>query len=132
MIRGVDHIGVAVQDAEKSVLLYRDVLGFGVDVDRITPDGDYHIMILRLGDGRIELVQPLRPGTPVAKFIRSRGEGLHHIALRTDDIARELGSLDDKGVRLISKEWEQGMTAKRAFLHPSAACGVLVELIERR
>jgi methylmalonyl-CoA/ethylmalonyl-CoA epimerase len=131
MLRKLDHIAVVVKDIEKAVKTYTDMFGFKVVERMAGPSNDFTSVMMACGDIRVELFQPLKEGTSFAKFLAEKGGGLHHVSFVTDDIAKELKSLKAQGRKLQNEEPIQLPNAKIAFIHPSAAEGVLIELVER-
>jgi methylmalonyl-CoA/ethylmalonyl-CoA epimerase len=125
----IAHIGIAVRALADSVPFYRDVLGLPV-VPLDDADGA-SIIGLAAGESLVELLEPRQAGTPVAKFLDSRGPGIHHICFAVDDLDDALARCRAAGIRLIDQTPRVGAEGKRiAFLHPSATGGVLVELTE--
>jgi methylmalonyl-CoA/ethylmalonyl-CoA epimerase len=125
----ISHIGIAVRTLADSVPFYRDVLGLPV-VPLDDADGA-SIVGLAAGESLVELLEPREAGTPVAKFLDSRGPGIHHICFAVDDLDNALARCRAAGIRLIDQTPRVGAEGKRiAFLHPSATGGVLVELTE--
>jgi methylmalonyl-CoA/ethylmalonyl-CoA epimerase len=125
----ISHIGIAVRALADSVPFYRDVLGLPV-VPLDDADGA-SIIGLAAGESLIELLEPRTAGTPVAKFLDTRGPGIHHICFAVDDLDAALARCRAAGIRLIDQTPRVGAEGKRiAFLHPSATGGVLVELSE--
>lgn len=127
----ISHIGIAVRDLDAALPLYTDVLGLSLEgVETVESEG-VKVAFLRIGETRIELLEPLGPDSPIASFLEKRGEGIHHIALEVDGIEQRLRLLSEKGVRLIHEHPKQGAHGARiAFLHPKATGGVLYELCE--
>jgi len=127
----ISHIGIAVRDLEAALPLYTDVLGLSLEgVETVESEG-VKVAFLRIGETRIELLEPLGPDSPIASFLEKRGEGIHHIALEVDGIEERLSLLSEKGIRLINERPKQGAHGARiAFLHPKATGGVLYELCE--
>jgi methylmalonyl-CoA/ethylmalonyl-CoA epimerase len=129
MATRIAHIGIAVHALADSVPFYRDVLGLPV-VPLDDADGA-SIIGLAAGESLVELLEPREAGTPVAKFLDSRGPGIHHICFAVDDLDDALARCRAAGIRLIDQTPRVGAEGKRiAFLHPSATGGVLVELTE--
>ena len=126
----LDHIGIAVKSIEDAKI-YK-ALGLTVDhVENVQSQG-VKTAFLSVGDSNIELLEPLSPESSVAKFIEKRGEGIHHICLRVDNIETHLERLKKEGYRLINEAPVPGAHGCRvAFLHPSAGNGVLIELSEK-
>lgn len=131
MIEQLDHIAIAVQSLEEVVPFYRDQLGLAFLGYEEVPDQQVRVAMFALGSARIELLEPLSETSPICKFLQQRGNGLHHIALRTDDLKGELDRLDASGVRLIDREPRAGADHQQiAFVHPKASQGVLLELTQ--
>jgi len=129
MATRIAHIGIAVRALADSVPFYRDVIGLPV-VPLDDADGA-SIIGLAAGESLVELLEPREAGTPVAKFLDSRGPGIHHICFAVDDLDDALARCRAAGIRLIDQTPRVGAEGKRiAFLHPSATGGVLVELTE--
>lgn len=130
-VRKISHIGVAVSDLDRSIQLYRDVLGLElVDVEEV-PDQQVRVALFRVGESRVELLGATSPRSPVARFLERHGEGVHHVAYEVDDLAAALQALQAQGVELIDKTPRVGAGGMRiAFVHPRALGGVLTELCE--
>ena len=133
MIEDIDHIGIAVADIEKTKKMYEETLNLKrLWAEHIEEQG-VDVVAYQIGDTKIELVQPLSQDSPVGKFLQKRGEGLHHIALRVEDIDKTLDDLREKGVELIDQVARLGAHGARiAFIHPRETNGVLYELVERK
>jgi methylmalonyl-CoA/ethylmalonyl-CoA epimerase len=131
MFVGVDHVGVAVKNLDEAIGVYRDVLGFKLEDVHVLTERKVKVAFLSTGDeARIELLEPLGSDSPVAKFLESRGEGIHHVAVRVDDVEATLEELKKKGVVLIDDKPQMGAEgAKIAFVHPKSTKGVLLELV---
>ncbi|EEB74057.1 methylmalonyl-CoA epimerase [Thermococcus sp. AM4] len=131
MFKKIDHVGIAVKNLEEAIKVWE---GLGLKVEEIeeVPDQKVRTAIIRIGESRIELLEPTAEDSPIAKFIAKRGEGIHHIALGVTNIEEHLKELKEKGYRLIDEEPRIGAGgAKIAFVHPKAVTGVLLELCER-
>ena len=125
----IDHIGIAVGDLGESLSFFRDALGLELDEPEDVPAQRVRAHFLQAGEAAIELVEPTADDSPIAKFIARRGAGIHHLALRVDDIVAALAELKARGVRLIDETPRTGAHHSLvAFIHPSSAHGVLVEL----
>jgi methylmalonyl-CoA/ethylmalonyl-CoA epimerase len=125
----LDHIGIAVKNLDESLALFRDALGLELRAPEDVPSQRVRAHFIPLGEGALELLEPTAPDSPIAKYVEKRGPGLHHVALRVDDIRAALAQLKARGVRLIDQEPRPGAhNSLVAFIHPSAAHGVLVEL----
>ena len=131
MLSNIDHVGVAVEDIDSALALYRDALGMAlVHRETITAQG-VHAALLDVGDSHVELLQPIGPETAVAKFLARRGPGMHHIAYRVDDVEESLRALARAGLRLIDERPRPGIRGSRvAFLHPTSTGGVLTEIVQ--
>lgn len=127
----VDHIGIAVKSLAEAVKIYRDAIGLDVSgYDEVDEQG-VRVAMLTIGESRIELLEPTRDDSPIEKFMMKRGEGIHHIAVRVDNIEQALERLKASGVRLIDSAPRRGAHNTRiAFIHPSSTHGVLLELVE--
>jgi methylmalonyl-CoA epimerase len=131
MLSALDHTAIAVADIDRALAFYRDVLGLPLVHRETLPDQGVEAALLDVGDSHVELIAPLGPGGGVARFLKQRGSGLHHVAYRVDDIDATLASLSAAGVRLIDEHPRTGIRGSRvAFLHPTAAGGVLTEIVE--
>jgi methylmalonyl-CoA/ethylmalonyl-CoA epimerase len=131
MLKKIDHIAVVVQDIDKAVKTYTDMFGFKVVERMAGPSNEFTSVMLACGDIRVELFQPLKEDTSFSKFLAEKGGGLHHVSFVTDDIVKELETLKARGSKLQNEEPIQLPNAKIAFIHPSAAENVLIELIQR-
>src|SRR5688572_15640192 len=125
----LDHVGIAVKDLEASLVFFRDALGLHVETAEDVPSQRVRAQFISTGPSSLELLQATAPESPIAKFIEKRGPGLHHITLRVDDIRAALAQLKARGAKLIDSEPRPGADgALVAFIHPSSAQGVLIEL----
>jgi methylmalonyl-CoA/ethylmalonyl-CoA epimerase len=125
----IAHIGIAVRALDEMLPFYRDILGLP-EVPLDDADGA-RIVGLASGESLVELLEPEREGSPIAKFIEKRGPGIHHVCFEVDDLDAALARCRDAGLRLIDETPRLGAEGKRiAFLHPSATGGVLIELTE--
>jgi len=131
MIKQIDHIGIAVKDLEKQIKVYSDLLGIKPGKTEIIEEQKVTVAMFPLGDIRIELIQATSKDSPVAKFIEKRGEGVHHIAYRVDDIQDQLRELKEKNVVLIDDQPKIGAEGSLiAFIHPKSTSGVLTEICQ--
>ena len=129
MIKKIEHIGVAVKNIEQSVHIFRDLLGMRLDRMYESDAIKTKIAFFPLEGSTIELVQPMDPTSPAAKFIEKRGEGIHHICLGVDDIEASLREFEAKGIELLNKTAKQTQDGRLvAFLNPKSTNGVLIEL----
>jgi methylmalonyl-CoA/ethylmalonyl-CoA epimerase len=130
MLKKIDHIAIVVKDVEKAAKSYADMFGFKAGEKRPGPGGEFTSVMMALGDIKVELFQPLKPGSHM-KFLEEKGGGLHHVSFATDDIAKEMRNLKAQGKKLQNEEPMVLPNAKIAFVHPSAAENVLIELVQR-
>ena len=127
----IDHIGIATRELSEALGFWRDALGLDVvEIEEVAEQG-VRVAMLPIGETRVELLEPLSEASPVAKFLEKRGAGVHHIAVRVDDIRATLEHLKKQGLRLIDETPRVGAGGCLvAFIHPSSAQGVLLELVE--
>jgi GTPase len=128
----LDHVGIAVQDIDKSLAFFRDALGLNVEVPEEVVSQRVRAHFIPVGESSIELLEATASDSAIARYVEKRGPGIHHITLRVDDIRAVLEQLKARGVRLVDQEPRPGAEGSLvAFIHPSAAHGVLVELKQR-
>ena len=127
MLTKIHHVGVVVQSADEAMKFYRDALGLKVTADRVIEDQGVRGVLLEIGGSEIELLEPTRNDTGVAKFLETRGVGMHHICFESDDVDAELDGARQKGIQLIDEKPRLGLAGMICFLHPKANHGVLVE-----
>jgi len=126
----IDHIGIAVKSIEEALKLYTDVLGLEVSGMETVEEQKVKTVILPVGESKIELLESTSPDGAIAKYIEKRGEGMHHLALRVDNIQQALETLKAKGIRLIDEKPRKGVeNTNIAFLHPKGT-KILLELVE--
>jgi methylmalonyl-CoA/ethylmalonyl-CoA epimerase len=131
MTEKIDHIGIAVKNLENSIPFYRDQLGMVFEGTEEIAEQRVRVAFLKVGESRIELLEPTTPDSPVAKFLEKHGEGIHHLAYEVEDIEQALRDLAAQGVQLVDKLPRQGAHGSRiAFLHPRASGGVLTEICQ--
>ena len=127
----VDHIGIATGPIEEALGLWRDALGLQVDFTEEVTNQGVRVAMLPLGETHIELLEPLSQDSPIGKFLKKRGPGIHHVAVRVTDIRASLAQLKQKGARLIDETPRTGARGCLvAFVHPSSTNGVLLELVQ--
>jgi methylmalonyl-CoA/ethylmalonyl-CoA epimerase len=125
----IDHVGIAVSSLEEALAFYRAALGLVVEEPVEVPSQRVRAHFIPAGETAIELLEATAGDSPIAKYVATRGPGLHHITLRVDDIAAALARLKALGIRLIDDTPREGAHgALVAFIHPSSAHGVLIEL----
>jgi methylmalonyl-CoA/ethylmalonyl-CoA epimerase len=130
MIKKVHHVGVVVRDMEQAMRFYRDTLGLPVHKFQTIQEQGVKAVLLTLGDGEIELLEPIVPDTGIARYLERKGEGLHHVCFQVDDVERDLLDLKEKGTELIDQQTRIGIAGRICFLHPTAMDGTLVELCQ--
>ncbi|MBY8998179.1 MAG: methylmalonyl-CoA epimerase [Candidatus Thorarchaeota archaeon] len=130
-VEKIDHIGIAVESIEKWLGFYTDVLGLDYTGSEEIEEQKVRVAFLKIGESQIELLEPTSDDSPIAKFIEKRGSGIHHIAVKVDDIDAALARHHEAGAHLIDKEPRTGAHNMRiAFIHPKTSGGVLLELCE--
>jgi methylmalonyl-CoA epimerase len=133
MMKKISHIGVAVENLDEAMKLYSESLGLEIEGTEEVKEQKVKVAFIPVGESRIELIESTDPNGLIAKFIKSRGEGIHHIALEVDHIEDALQKLKEKGVQLIDEKPRIGAhKMKIAFLHPRSTKGVLLELCEKQ
>jgi methylmalonyl-CoA epimerase len=131
MLSIIDHVGVAVENIDSALALYHDALGMPLVHRETVSEQGVDAALLDVGDGHVELLQPLGPDTAVGKFLAKRGPGLHHVAYRVADVEAALSALSGAGLRLIDERPRTGIRGSRvAFLHPGSTGGVLTEIVQ--
>ena len=128
MIDRIHHVGIVVHSADAALGFFRDTLGLTVSEDRVIEEQGVRGVLLGVGENEIELLEPTRDDTGVARFLATRGQTLHHICFNTDNVDGELARLKSLNVDLIDQESRDGLAGRIAFIHPKAAHGVLIEL----
>ncbi len=131
MIKGLNHIGIAVEDLDAAVEVYRDKFGLRFDGISEVPTEQVRIAMFYAGETKIELLQGMAESSPITKFIQKYGPGLHHLAFTSDDAQEELVRLSGAGLRVLDKKPRPGAhDTKVAFVHPKSMLGVLTEIVE--
>jgi methylmalonyl-CoA epimerase len=131
-VRGIHHLGVAVDDLDVAISSYRRLFRAEVDGRATQDDQGVEAASLHVGASRVELLAALGPDTPVGRFLARRGPGMHHVAFEVDDLPGELARLEQEGMQLIDVAPRPGLFGLQvAFVHPDAAHGVLSELVSR-
>ncbi|NHJ14504.1 MAG: methylmalonyl-CoA epimerase [Candidatus Thorarchaeota archaeon] len=130
-VERIDHIGIAVEHIEEMLPYYRDSLGLEYKGSEEVIEQKVKVAFLQIGESRIELLEPTSEDSPVAKFLSKRGPGVHHIAVKVEDIEKALRRHEENGALLIDKEPRIGAHNMRiAFIHPKCTGGVLIELCQ--
>lgn len=128
----LDHIGIAVKSIEEDLKYYRDVLGMEYLGEEEVTEQKVRVAFLKLGESRLELLEPISSDSPVAKFLEKQGSGIHHIAILVDDIEAALSDHRKAGAHLIDEMPRVGAHDMLiAFIHPKSTGGVLLELCQR-
>lgn len=131
MFGQIDHIGVAVEDLDESLALYRDRLGMREQHRQTVEEFGVEAVLLEIGGSHVELLTPIRADSAVGKFLDRNGAGVHHVAYRTDDIDETLRRLREAGLRLVDEQPRTGIRDSRvAFVHPRSTGGVLTEIVQ--
>jgi methylmalonyl-CoA/ethylmalonyl-CoA epimerase len=129
----LDHVGIATTAIDRSLAFFGGSLALPVGPPEDVPAQGVRVRFVDTGDGRVELIEAIDDTSPFAASLRTRGPGLHHLALRVDDLAATLDQLAAAGVRLIDRAGRAGAHGTTvAFVHPSSTQGVLIELVERK
>lgn len=131
-VKKVDHIGIAVKSLDEALPFYTDTLGLSCIGIETVESEQVRVAFLKVGDVKLELLEPLSEHSPIASFIEKRGEGIHHVALGVDHIEQRIEELKNNGIRMIHEQPKRGAGgAHIAFMHPKSARGVLYELCEK-
>src|SRR5258708_2738562 len=126
----IDHLGIAVKSLTAASAIY-EKLGLAISPEETVAAEKVRLVMVPVGESRLELLEATSEDSAIAKFIAKRGEGLHHVSLRVPDLAAAVARLKRDGVRLVSEEIKVGAGGHRyVFVHPSSAGGVLLELVE--
>jgi methylmalonyl-CoA/ethylmalonyl-CoA epimerase len=124
----IDHIAIAVKNVEEAAKQYQQVLGVDKVIFETVESEGVKLAILKLENGRIELMEPTRDDSPIKKFLEKKGEGLHHMALATNDIEKEYQRMEGCGIQFLGKIRNGSEGTKITFIHPKSLHGVLAEL----
>ena len=127
MLSKIHHVGIVVRSLDAAFAFYRDALSLPVHKEAVIQDQGVRAALLTIGESEIELLEPIAPGTGVARFLEQRGEGLHHLCFETDAVNEELETAKRRGVRLIDQQPRAGLAGMICFLHPKSNHGVLIE-----
>ena len=132
MTEGLDHIGVAVKDLDRAVEAYRKILGIETVHREVLPERNLEIAIFLVGDVKLELLSPTSEASTVHGFLEKRGEGLHHVAFRTDDVEKAARNLKEMSIGLAQDPAEGAHGTRVLFLHPRDSHGVLIEFVQKK
>lgn len=127
----IAHIGIAVNNIDQSIPFYTNLLGLTLEKIEEVESEQVKVAFLKIGNSRIELLEPLSESSAIYKFLQNKGEGIHHIAFEVDHINDRLANLKTNGIKLIHEQAKQGANDSQiAFLHPKSTNGVLIELCQ--
>ncbi|MFV9645455.1 MAG: methylmalonyl-CoA epimerase [Desulfobacterales bacterium] len=128
----IDHLGIAVKSINEGKKFWGDLLGLWLEDSEVMAEEKLITTFFPIGESEIELLETTDPDGPIGRYLEKRGEGIHHIALRVENLEEALKELKEKGIRLVDEKPRKGAGgAKIAFLHPKSTNGVLVELCDR-
>ncbi|HPQ45583.1 MAG TPA: methylmalonyl-CoA epimerase [Syntrophales bacterium] len=131
MVKKISHIGLAVENLAEARAFFQET--FGVSASDQEKFGELVFSFIPMGEVNLELLQSTEPDGTIAKFIRSKGQGVHHICFEVEDIQSELDSLKDQGIKLINeKPYRNAHKEQVAFIHPKSTFGALIELIQTK
>lgn len=131
LLTEIDHVAIAVNDLDAAIEYYRDTFGCEVDHRETVERDGTEEALLKVADSYVQLITPTRDDSPVAKFLGKRGEGIHHVGYRVDDCAAALDRVKAAGSQVIDEEPRPGSRGSMvAFVHPKAALGTLIELVQ--
>jgi methylmalonyl-CoA/ethylmalonyl-CoA epimerase len=131
MLTEIDHVAIAVRDLDGAVAYYQEVFGATVDHREVVESDGVEEALLKVADSYVQLLTPTRQDSPVAKYLETKGEGLHHVGYRVDSCAAALQSVKDHGGRVIDEAPRPGSRGTTvAFVHPKGAFGTLIELVQ--
>lgn len=131
MIEKIDHLGIAVRDLEAAMKVYQEALGLALDGMEAVPTEHVRTAFFKAGESHIELLESTSPDGPIARHIDKRGEGIHHIALRVQNIESAMERARAQGLQLLSETPRPGAHGTRqVFVHPKSTGGVLIEFVE--
>ncbi|SNB47333.1 methylmalonyl-CoA epimerase [Geobacter sp. DSM 9736] len=131
MLEKINHLGIAVNSLDEAIPFYRDNLGMEFQGTEEVAEQKVKVAFLRVGESKIELLEPTSPESPVAKFLEKNGPGIHHVAYEVADIEAAIASLEQEGARMIDRTPRKGAHGARiAFVHPKSSGGVLTELCQ--
>jgi methylmalonyl-CoA/ethylmalonyl-CoA epimerase len=130
--RGIHHLGVAVEDLDEALLTYERLFGAELEHRATVPDQGVKAAAVLIGDGRVELLEPLGGDTPVGRFLAKRGPGMHHVAYEVADVGAAVTRLAEAGAEMIDSRPREGLFGLQvAFVHPDSLHGVLAEVVSR-
>jgi methylmalonyl-CoA/ethylmalonyl-CoA epimerase len=132
MIKRIHHVAIAVNNLDEALELYETLFDTKHSkIETLQQQGVKAALLPMAEGGEIELLEPIDPQSGVAKFLESRGEGIHHLCFEVENVDQELCTLADKGVKLIDSQGRLGLAGKVGFIHPKSTKGVLIELAQK-
>jgi methylmalonyl-CoA/ethylmalonyl-CoA epimerase len=130
--RGIHHLGVAVEDLDEALSTYERLFGAELEHRATVPAQGVEAAAVLVGDGRVELLEPLEGDTPVGRFLAKRGPGMHHVAYEVEDVGEAVSQLTEAGAEMIDAQPREGLFGLQvAFVHPDSVHGVLAEVVAR-
>ena len=129
-VNHIDHVAIAVKDISAALEFFQTVFDAPPSEISVMPEHGVKASLIQIGQTRIEILEALDPGNPVGRFVASKGEGLHHLALNVSGLQDKLNILNARGLQLIDNEPREGLSGNVAFVHPRSMFGVLTELVE--
>ena len=131
MLKKIHHVAVAVDNLDEAAKFYQNVLGLDLAGVEVVSAQKTKVGFFKIGGSNIELVQPAEPDSPLDKFLKTKGQGMHHLCFEVDDIEAEIKNLLENGATMIDQKPRPGAHNSRvAFIHPKSSSGVLIELVE--
>jgi len=131
MLKKINHIAIAVNNIEEAAKFYQNVMGLNLSGIEVVKAQKTRVGFFKIGESNIELVQPSETDSPVAKYLESKGQGIHHICFEVDDVEAEVKAFLEKGAAMVDQKPRPGAhDTKVAFVHPKSSNGVLIELCE--
>ncbi|MCK5687233.1 methylmalonyl-CoA epimerase [bacterium] len=132
-LKKISHIGIATDNLKKTAKLYQETLGLEHLGTEVVEEQKVKIAMFRIGEVKIELLEPTSPDSPIQKFLDARGPGFHHLAFETDDTANAIKEMNEKDIRMIDQTPRKGAGGcEIAFVHPLATLGVLIEFCSHK
>jgi len=130
-MRKINHIGIAVKSISAVFDFYEEILGLEFQGYEEVKEQGVRVAFFKLGESRIELLEPLNNDSPIAKFIEKKGEGIHHLAINSENLIKDLNDFEKNNIKLIDREPRKGAhNTQIAFVHPKATNGILLELTQ--
>jgi len=131
LIKKIDHIAIVVKSLDDSIAVFDQMFGLKPEKIEMVQEQGVKAALFPVGPCEIELIEPISPDSGTAKFLETKGEGIHHICFEVDDVDKELETLEAKGAKLIDKKGRHGLAGRIGFVHPKTAAGTLFELAQK-